>query len=106
MLTEFPRGPCRSLASTVRASWVHVQNAGIPTMARQRPKTTVLGLFIHLRNRSSLELPACMAPCCISMPYPSNEVSVSGLLDLLKLDLRHALFAEAEFFGGAASDAQ
>ena len=52
------------------------QNAGIPTMTRQRPKTTVLGLFIHLRNRSSLELPACMAVCCISLPDLSNELEV------------------------------
>ena len=32
--------------------------------------------------------------------------SGSGLLNLLKLDLRHALFAEAELFGGATRDAQ
>ena len=47
-----------------------------------------------------------MALCCISLPDPSNEVPVSGLLNLLKFDLRHALFAEAELFGGAARDAQ
>ena len=75
-------------------------------MTRQRPKTTVLGLLIHLRNRSSLELPACMAVCCISPPDPSNEVLGSGLLNLLKLDLRHALFAESELFGGATRDTQ
>ena len=47
-----------------------------------------------------------MALCCISMPDLSNEAPVSGLLNLLKFDLRHALFAESKLFGGAARDAQ
>ena len=41
-----------------------------------------LGLLMHHRHRSNLELPACMAVSCISPPEPSNEFLESVLLNL------------------------